>query len=124
MSVHVAGIKSNNQTKYVELPVEGLWTRVRFPPPPPFTRARKISGPFFLPEIPVGKKELLGQLVLQPSAGIASTFNRLAANLDSQIENLDSQNRELAKARDLLLPKLMTGQLDVSGIRPPEEVAA
>lgn len=72
----------------------------------------------------VGKKELLEQVVLQPSAAIASTFNRLAADLDSQIENLDSQNRELAKARDLLLPKLMSGQLDVSGIRLPEEAAA
>jgi type I restriction enzyme S subunit len=72
----------------------------------------------------VGKKELFGQLVLQPSTNIAGTFNRLAADLDTQIENLDSQNQELAKARDLLLPKLMSGQLDVSGIRLPEELSA
>lgn len=72
----------------------------------------------------VGKKELFGQLVLQPSASIATTFNRLAADLDAQIENLDAQNRALARARDLLLPKLMSGQLDVSGIRLPDEVAA
>ncbi|GAB2952938.1 restriction endonuclease subunit S [Aquaspirillum soli] len=70
----------------------------------------------------VGKKELFGQLVLQPSSSIATTFNRLAADIDAQIENLDSQNQELAKARDLLLPKLMSGQLDVSGIRLPDEV--
>lgn len=72
----------------------------------------------------VGKKELFGQLVLQPCTNIAGTFNRLAADLDAQIENLDSQNQELAKARDLLLPKLMSGQLDVSGIRLPEEISA
>jgi type I restriction enzyme S subunit len=72
----------------------------------------------------VGKKELFGQQILQPSAAIAATFNRLAADIDAQIENLDSQNRDLAKARDLLLPKLMSGQLDVSGIRLPEEAAA
>ena len=72
----------------------------------------------------VGKKELFGQLILQPSTGIAATFNRLAADIDAQIENLDSQNRDLAKARDLLLPKLMSGQLDVSGIALPDEVAA
>ena len=71
----------------------------------------------------VGKKELFGQLILQPSTGIAATFNRLAADIDAQIENLDSQNRDLAKARDLLLPKLMSGQLDVSGIALPDEVA-
>ena len=72
----------------------------------------------------VGKKELFGQLILQPSTSIATTFNRLVSDLDLQIENLDSQNQELAKARDLLLPKLMSGQLDVSGIALPDEVAA
>lgn len=72
----------------------------------------------------VGKKELFGQLILQPSTSVATTFNRLAADLDAQVENLDLQNQELAQARDLLLPKLMSGQLDVSGIRLPEEVAA
>ena len=70
----------------------------------------------------VGKKELFGQLILQPSTSIATTFNRLVSDLDLQIENLDSQNQELAKARDLLLPKLMSGQLDVSGIALPDEV--
>lgn len=41
-----------------------------------------------------------------------------------QTETLKLQNQHLARARDLLLPKLMSGQLDVSGIRLPEEVAA
>lgn len=72
----------------------------------------------------VGKKELFGQLILQPSTSIATTFNRLVSDLDLQIENLDSQNQQLAKARDRLLPKLMSGQLDVSGIALPDEVAA
>ncbi len=71
----------------------------------------------------VGKKELFGQLILQPSTSIATTFNRLVSDLDLQIENLDSQNQELAKARDLLLPKLMSGQRGVSGIALPDEVA-
>ena len=62
-------------------------------------------------------------MILQPSTSIATTFNRLVSDLDLQIENLDSQNQELAKARDLLLPKLMSGQLDVSGIALPDEVA-
>jgi type I restriction enzyme S subunit len=72
----------------------------------------------------VGKKELFGQLILQPSTSIATTFNRLVSDLDLQIETLDSQNQKLAQARDLLLPKLMSGQLDVSRIRLPDEVAA
>ena len=35
LSVGVCRIKLNNQTKYVELPVECLRTGVQFPPPPP-----------------------------------------------------------------------------------------
>jgi len=35
LSVGVCRIKSNNQTKYVELPVEDSRTGVQFPPPPP-----------------------------------------------------------------------------------------
>jgi type I restriction enzyme S subunit len=41
-----------------------------------------------------------------------------------QMEVLKRQNARLAEARDLLLPKLMSGQLDVSRILPPDEVAA
>ena len=67
----------------------------------------------------VGKKELFGQLLLQPTESLAAEFNSLAAQLDLQIDTLEMQNRQLAKARDLLLPKLMSGQLDVSGIVLP-----
>ena len=38
--VRVTWVKSNGSTKYVELSVEGFWTRVQFPPPPP-----KFSNP-------------------------------------------------------------------------------
>jgi type I restriction enzyme S subunit len=72
----------------------------------------------------VGKKELFSQLILQPSQQVASEFNRVASDIDGQIETLDSQNRSLIQARDLLLPKLMSGQLDVSGIALPDEVVA
>lgn len=72
----------------------------------------------------VGKKELFSQVVLQPSAEIAAAFDRLAGDIDNQIDVLDSQSRALAVARDVLLPKLMSGELDVSGIRLPEEATA
>jgi len=36
VSVRASLIKSNDMTKYVELVVEDLRTRVRFPPTPPF----------------------------------------------------------------------------------------
>jgi type I restriction enzyme S subunit len=72
----------------------------------------------------VGKKELFGQVLLQPDDYVAAEFNRLASDIDAQIDALEFQNRRLALARDLLLPKLMSGQLDVSGMMLPEEAAA
>lgn len=61
----------------------------------------------------VGKKELFGQQVLQPSAEIAVAFNRIASDFDKQIEVLDQQIRSLREARDALLPKLMSGEIAV-----------
>lgn len=71
----------------------------------------------------VGKKELFAQQVLQPTENIAVEFDRLASDIDCQINNLDLQNRTLATARDHLLPKLMSGQLDVSSISLSDENA-
>ena len=62
--------------------------------------------------------------VLQPSEDVAATFERLVQPDFEQSQHLTEQNAQLAQARDLLLPKLMSGQLDVSGIRLPDEVAA
>lgn len=61
--------------------------------------------------------------VLQPSADVAEAFERLVRPVFEQIQQLTEQNASLARTRDLLLPKLMSGQLDVSGIPLPEEVA-
>ncbi len=62
--------------------------------------------------------------LLTPSDEIAKAFEATVGPLFEQVENLTRQNQQFARARDLLLPKLMSGQLDVSGIRLPEEVAA
>jgi len=61
---------------------------------------------------------------LLPEAGITTAFGNVVRPLFQQIETLLLQNAQLAQARDLLLPKLMSGQLDVSGIRLPEELMA
>ena len=62
--------------------------------------------------------------VLQPNHDIAAAFERMVQPVFEQSQHLTGQNARLARARDLLLPKLMSGQLDVSAIRLPEEVAA
>jgi type I restriction enzyme S subunit len=61
--------------------------------------------------------------VLQPNNDIAAAFERMVQPVFEQSQHLTDHNAQLAQARDLLLPKLMSGQLDVSGIRLPEELA-
>lgn len=62
--------------------------------------------------------------LLMPSDPVAAEFESAVAPLFGQIEVLNQQNTQLSQTRDLLLPKLMSGQLDVSRIKLPEEVAA
>ena len=62
--------------------------------------------------------------ILVPSDDVLESFDAVVLPMLAQTETLKLQNQQLAHARDLLLPKLMSGQLDVSGIRLPEEVAA
>ena len=59
------------------------------------------------------KRELQGQLLLRPTAWLAEEFESQAGALDRQIACLTGQNENLAKARDLLLPRLMNGEVVV-----------
>jgi type I restriction enzyme S subunit len=63
-------------------------------------------------------------LMLVPDQAVANEFAALVDPMMDMVSNLQRQNRHLTSARDSLLPKLMSGQLDVSGIRLPEKVAA
>jgi type I restriction enzyme, S subunit len=59
--------------------------------------------------------------VICPDTDTLVSFDKLVLPMLSQIETLKTQKASLARARDLLLPKLMSGKLDVSLIRLPEE---
>jgi type I restriction enzyme S subunit len=61
--------------------------------------------------------------VLLPPRHILLQFHSLVSPMLDEMNTLVSQNRILAQTRDLLLPKLMSGQLDVSGISLPDEKA-
>ena len=63
-------------------------------------------------------------VIWQPPQHLHVEFDRRVGPTQVQAEKLSVENLSLHTARDLLLPKLMSGQLDVSGIRLPEEVAA
>jgi len=49
-----------------------------------------------------------------PPPEIVAAYERQAAPLDEQIYNLEHQSRTLATLRDTLLPKLLSGELDLS----------
>lgn len=59
---------------------------------------------------------------LLPDRTLTAEFGERVQPIFEQIEVLLLQNKGLAQARDLLLPKLMSGQLDVSGIMLSEEI--
>ena len=59
------------------------------------------------------KKELEGQVFLEPSAVLLQEFEDQVSAIDLQIACLTSQNDNLVRARDLLLPRLMNGEIAV-----------
>ena len=61
----------------------------------------------------VSKDELLNQKFLIPERNLMMQFEKIVSQVDKQIENLDSKNKKLIEARDRLLPKLMSGEVEV-----------
>lgn len=59
-----------------------------------------------------------------PPTRVCVDFHQLVWPMLEQAEQLSVAIQSLQSARDLLLPKLMSGQLDVSRIPLPEEIAA
>jgi type I restriction enzyme S subunit len=60
--------------------------------------------------------------ILIPDQKTLAAFDSFVLPMLEQMETLKVQNQQLARTRDLLLPQLMSGQIDVSGIVLPEEV--
>ena len=65
------------------------------------------------------KKELEGQIFLEPPPMLLWEFEDQVSTIDLQIACLESQDQKLTQARDLLLPRLMNGgsQSDVRAWR-------
>lgn len=59
------------------------------------------------------KKELESLEVICPSEALVASFDEKASMIDAQIKTLSLKNRQLTKARDLLLPRLMDGRIPV-----------
>jgi type I restriction enzyme S subunit len=61
-------------------------------------------------------KSLKAITILKPNKIVLDQFDILMVNTLSQIENLHNQNQRLKEARDILLPRLMTGMIDVDRV--------
>ena len=72
----------------------------------------------------LSKKTFRALPVLWPTDALLKFYEDKTYPLIQQVRLIKKQNQELTKARDQLLPKLMSGQLDVSGIALADEVAA
>ena len=59
------------------------------------------------------KKELESQTLIEPTKIVLAEFEEQARDIDQNIANLTTQNEKLAQARDLLLPRLMNGEIAV-----------
>ncbi len=64
----------------------------------------------------VTKEDVHGIKLIYPSQGILSAFEAYISPVFSKLENLIKKNAILRHTRDLLLPKLISGELDVEGL--------
>lgn len=61
----------------------------------------------------INKKTLSSIQILLPSDGIVEQFNNIASSFDNRIRSLSEENFRLSTLRDTLLPRLMSGELEV-----------
>ena len=54
--------------------------------------------------------------VVLPSAAQLAEFNAVAEPILAKIETANQENKRLASMRDALLPRLMSGEIDVSNV--------
>ena len=62
----------------------------------------------------VTKKDMESIVLLRPTSLVAEEFEAVVTPLADLVANLSQQNIALREARDLLLPRLVSGELDVS----------
>ncbi|NBW00004.1 MAG: hypothetical protein EBR67_10985 [Proteobacteria bacterium] len=55
-----------------------------------------------------------------PSVSVLQQWDSAVSKLNSQVWNLRDQNERLREARDILLPRLMTGVIDVASYNPKQ----
>lgn len=72
----------------------------------------------------LNRNDIHGLPVMRPTADVLSRFDEVVEPLMQLARTLKRKNSNLRTTRDLLLPKLISGELDVSALPDPEAVAA
>jgi type I restriction enzyme S subunit len=72
----------------------------------------------------VGAEDFANAKVLKPTNDPVAAFDRIAEPMMRLVAALQVKNANLRTTRNLLLPKLISGELDVSAIPEPEALAA
>ena len=63
--------------------------------------------------------------IITPPLTLLKEFNIIVANLLEQVDNLHKKNFNLRQTRDLLLPKVISGEIDVEQLDiTTEDIAA
>ena len=75
-------------------------------------------------QLELARSDIGAMSIWHPPIDLLKEFGRVADPMLEQAERLHASNRKLAQARDALLPKLMSGELDVSSIPLSEPGAA
>ena len=67
----------------------------------------------------VTKSDMLNIQLIVPTREIEAVFERIVTPISEQIANLTKKRANLWDTRDLLLPRLVSGEVDVSGVEIP-----
>ena len=62
----------------------------------------------------ISKKDLHGMKIVIPQTEVINEYENIIQSVDKKIFNLNQQNKVLAELRDILLPRLMNGEIKVS----------
>ena len=64
----------------------------------------------------VTKSDMYGLLVISPPLNVVTEFESIIQPAFNQVNVLTMKNINLQQTRDLLLPKLISGEVDVDGV--------
>jgi type I restriction enzyme, S subunit len=64
----------------------------------------------------VKPEDLMNLIIALPERGLLKTFTEVVAPMNLNMHNLRLRNANLRQTRDLLLPKLISGEVDVEGL--------